>query len=43
MNYRYYSFVLLYSLLHLAGPAYADKYPRNFNIDILHYKFELGR
>lgn len=41
MKYRYYSFALLYSLLHLAGPAYADKYPRNFNIDILHYKFEL--
>jgi len=38
---RHYSFSLLIIILLFAGPALADKYPRNYNIDIMHYKYEL--
>ena len=34
--------VLLFIFFLFTGPALADNYPRNYNIDILHYKFELG-
>ncbi len=32
---------ILYLLLLKALPAHADNYPKNLNIDVLHYKFEL--
>lgn len=38
---RLYSSILLIIFLQVAVPAFADKYPFNYNIDILHYKFEL--
>lgn len=36
-----FSIILLMIFLQVAQPAHADKYPFNYNIDILHYKFEL--
>ena len=38
-NYFKFLFVLIF--LHASRSAYADKYPRNYNIDIIHYAFEL--
>src|SRR5689334_9472653 len=36
-----YRFLLLIIFLQITSPAFAEKYPRNYNVDILHYKFEL--
>jgi len=38
-NYR--SFLLSLVLLAFAQSSYADKYPRNYTVDIIHYAFEL--
>ena len=40
LNYFKIIFVLI--LLQLSHAAYADKYPRNYSIDILHYAFEIA-
>ncbi|MEO5995789.1 MAG: hypothetical protein ABIN89_03640, partial [Chitinophagaceae bacterium] len=36
------SIFILWMFLHISGLGYADDYPRNYNIDIVHYKFELA-
>ena len=41
MAKHFYSIIFLLFFLQVAQPAHADKYPFNYNIDILHYKFEL--
>jgi len=35
-------FIILLVFFQLSRIAYADKYPRNYNIDVLHYSFELA-
>ena len=38
---NYFKFLLVLILLQASQSAYADKYPRNYNIDVLHYAFDL--
>ncbi|HVT85828.1 MAG TPA: M1 family metallopeptidase [Chitinophagaceae bacterium] len=38
---RFKSFIFLLLFLHLSTFLFADKYPKNYSIDILHYSFEL--
>jgi aminopeptidase N len=38
---RYLQYLLTVIILGASGICYADNYPRNYSLDILHYKFEL--
>ncbi len=38
---RYLQYFLLIIVLSTSSICHADNYPRNYSLDILHYKFEL--
>jgi len=38
---KIFSFLIFLQII-VRVPAYADKYPFNYNIDILHYRFDLS-